>query len=130
MLYSVLIYDSEDSLSTLTKEEHKERLQEHLQFQDGLRAEGKLVTVARLNDSQEAVTLRSELYNEDVTDGPFAETKEQLIGFYLVDCSNIDEAIKAASKLPRQSGSIEIRPVGFFEGGHLQNGDLIVRKNT
>ena len=111
MLYSVLIYDNDSDLS---QEEHDARLKQHLDFQASLREQDKLNAVVRLSPTQTAVTMKNK--GELITDGPFAETKEQLIGFYVIQANSIEEATEAAKKLPGESGSLEIRPILFYEG--------------
>ena len=95
MLYSVLIYDSEAVVMSRGKEEDDALVARHVQVQEKLKAEGKLGPVARLMPTTAAVTVRQgrEVL---VLDGPYAETKEQLLGFYVVDCPTLDEAIAAA----------------------------------
>lgn len=114
MIYSVLIYDDEAQLKSMSEEEHQRRLDQHLHFQKTLGEKGQLLSVARLEDTPTARTVRQE--GALIIDGPFAETKEQLIGFYLIDCASLEEASEAVKLLPGQSGSLEIRPVNFFQG--------------
>jgi len=86
--------------------------------QDKLKKQGRLGPVARLLPTTAATTLRKE--NPPlVLDGPYAETKEQLLGFYLVDCKNLDEALDVARDLgaANPGGAYEIRPVGTFVPG-------------
>ena len=86
--------------------------------QDKLARQGRLGPVARLLPTTAATTLRKE--NPPVVlDGPYAETKEQLLGFYVVDCNNLDEAIEVARDLgaANPGGACEIRPVGLFAPG-------------
>src|SRR5207245_9985659 len=84
-----------------------------------LEREGKLVPVARLLPTTAATTLRKDREPPLVIDGPFAETKEQLLGFYVVDCAGLDEAIEIAKELgaANPGGAYEIRPVGTFFPG-------------
>ncbi|CAM2005637.1 YciI family protein [Acanthopleuribacter pedis] len=126
MLYSVLIYDSEPFLAGLPAEEHEQRLQEHLAFQDNLRDKNQLGAVVKLAPTAAAVTVRRSMLEDVVVDGPFAETKEHLIGFYLVEAANLEEAVSAARQLPIGGGALEIRPVAFFEGGDFRQGDALV----
>jgi hypothetical protein len=89
--------------------------------QDKLTRQGRLGPVARLLPTTAATTLRK----EDpplVLDGPFAETKEQLLGFYVVDCQNLDEALDVARDLAsvNPGGAYEIRPVGHFTPGGIK----------
>ncbi len=82
-----------------------------------LAASGKLGPVARLLPTTTATTLRKDRDPPLVIDGPFAETKEQLLGFYVVDCASLDEVMDVARELGRANpgGSYEVRPIGFFK---------------
>lgn len=83
---------------------------------DGLRDRGVLVAAEALQPVETATTVRVRGGRATITDGPFAETKEQLAGFYLVDASNLDEALEIAAKIPpAREGSIEVRPVRQLE---------------
>ena len=126
MLFSVLIYDSEEELDALPDSEHARRLDVHHAFQAPLRDSKTLGGVVKLMPSTAAITLRGGPIEDAVIDGPFAETKEQLIGFYLIRCETLEEAIETARGLPRESGSLEIRPIEFFEGGDFTDGAPLV----
>jgi hypothetical protein len=79
---------------------------------NALRESGKLIAAEPLHPVQTATTLRIRDGKVSITDGPFAETKEQLAGFYLVDAKDLDEALQIAAKIPpARAGSIEVRPV-------------------
>ena len=79
---------------------------------DGLRSSGMLVAAEALQPVATATTVRVRNGSVSVTDGPFAETKEQLAGFYLIEARDLNEAIQAAAKIPpAREGSIEVRPV-------------------
>ncbi len=117
MLYSVLIYDCEATVEQLSGEENQARLSRHVALQDELRRSETLGPVARLMPSTSAVTLRKGAGKPMVIDGPFAETKEQLVGFYVFECDSLEAAIEKASMLPLESGSLEIRPISWFEPG-------------
>lgn len=83
---------------------------------DGLRGRGVLVAAEALQPVETATTVRVRGGRATITDGPFAETKEQLAGFYLVDAANLDEAIEIAAKIPpAREGSVEVRPVRQLE---------------
>jgi hypothetical protein len=86
--------------------------------QDRLTKQGRLGPVARLLPTTSATTLRKD-DPPVVLDGPYAETKEQLLGFYIVDCNNLDEAVEVARDLgvANPGGAYEIRPVGLFQPG-------------
>ncbi len=118
MLYAILCYHDEDLVGSWSKEHDAEVMQKLSVVQDELAKQGRLGPVARLLPTTAATTLRK----DDpplVLDGPFAETKEQLLGFYLIDCQNLDEALEAARDLGKANpgGAYEIRPVGLFVPG-------------
>jgi hypothetical protein len=116
MLYAILCYDDEASVSAWTKEEDDACMARLAVVQQRLVREGKLGPVARLLPTTAATTLRKGK-DDLVIDGPFAETKEQLLGFYIVDVATLDEAIAIARDLAKanpSTGCYEIRPVGVF----------------
>jgi hypothetical protein len=117
MLYAILCYHDEDEVSAWTKQEDDAVLAKRAVATRGLAAAGKLGPVARLMPTTAAVTVRSG--NEPlIVDGPFAETKEQLLGFYVVDCATLEEAIDAARRIGHgESGALEVRPIRLFEPG-------------
>jgi hypothetical protein len=123
MLYAILCYDSEAVVGSWTKEEDDALMGRLAVVHEKLAAQGKLGPVARLMPTTAATTLRKGR-EPVVLDGPFAETKEQLLGFYLVECVSLDEAIEAARELARASthgtGAYEIRPVVLFKPGSLK----------
>jgi len=117
MLYAVLCYSDEKVVSSWTKEEDDACMVRLGQVQDGLRNMGKLGPVVRLQNTTEAKTLRKTSGEPVVFDGPFAETKEQFLGFYVADCETIDEAVDFARKLAvanPDSGAYEIRPLRVY----------------
>ena len=118
MLYAILCYHDEDLVGSWSKEHDAEVMQKLSVVQEKLAKQGRLGPVARLLPTTAATTLRK----DDpplVLDGPFAETKEQLLGFYLIDCKNLDEALEVARDLgaANPGGAYEIRPVGLFVPG-------------
>jgi hypothetical protein len=118
MLYAILCYHDEDFVGSWTKEQDEAVMQKLAVVQDKLAKQGRLGPVARLLPTTAATTLRK----DDpplVLDGPYAETKEQLLGFYLIDCKNLDEALEVARDLgaANPGGAYEIRPVGLFTPG-------------
>jgi hypothetical protein len=118
MLYAILCYHHEDVVCSWSKEQDAAVMQKLAVVQDKLKKQGRLGPVARLLPTTAATTLRNE--NPPlIVDGPFAETKEQLLGFYLIDCKNLEEALEAAQELGEANpdGSYEIRPVGLFDAG-------------
>jgi hypothetical protein len=118
MLYSVLCYQSEALAANRTKQEDDAMMVRLRDVQVRLKAEGKLGPVARLMPTTTATHIR---VGKDpvVIDGPFAETKEQLLGFYVLDCPSLEEALAAAKLLAREKdhGTLEIRPVAIFNPG-------------
>jgi hypothetical protein len=118
MLYAILCYNDEDLVGSWSKEQDQEVMKKLAVVQDKLAKQGRLGPVARLLPTTAATTLRKE--NPPlVLDGPYAETKEQLLGFYLIDCNNLDEALDVARDLgaANPGGAYEIRPVGMFAPG-------------
>ena len=95
MLYAILCYDSEDVVGSWTKEEDDAVMAKLAVVQQKLADQGRLGPVARLLPTTAATTIRKGR-EPLVIDGPFAETKEQLLGFYVVDCSTLDEAVETA----------------------------------
>jgi hypothetical protein len=121
MLYAILCYNDEDAVGSWTREQDAAVMQKLSVVQDKLARQGRLGPVARLLPTTSATTLRKE--NPPVViDGPFAETKEQLLGFYIVDCGNLDEALAVARDLgdANPGGAYEIRPVGLLNEGSLK----------
>jgi len=119
MHYAILCYDSEDVVGSWTKDEDDAAIAKLMVVQDKLSREGKLGPVARLMPTTRAKTLRKGTAAH-ITDGPFAETKEVLLGFFIVDCATFDDAIDAARELARASstkGAYEIRPLSLFQPG-------------
>ena len=115
MLYAILCYDREDVIGSWTKEEDDATMVRLKAVQKELAAEGRLGPVARL-----LPTGKEQL----VLDGPFAETKEQLLGFYVVKCDSLDEALDVARRLARANslavGAYEVRPLSVFDAGSLR----------
>lgn len=126
MIFSVLIYASEDFIDALTPEEHQELLKKHGSFHEQTKSNGNFAAAAKLMSTGTAVTVNKDNDEFLVTDGPFAETKEQFMGFYLLDCASLDDAIEAVKILPLDHGRIEVRPVEFFEGADFKNAERLV----
>jgi hypothetical protein len=122
MLYAVLCYHSEETVFSWSKEEEEAVMTKLIAVQEKVAKAGKLGPVARLMPTTAATTLRKDREPPLVIDGPFAETKEQLLGFYLVDCESLEEALDFAKELGKANpgGSYEIRPMALFRPGTLQ----------
>jgi hypothetical protein len=115
MKYLCLIYDEEQKLGSMSKVESDAFMGEYFAFTEGIRKSGQYVAGEALQPVQSATTVRIRNGKLSTTDGPFAETKEQLGGFYLIDARDLNDAIQVASKIPSaRVGSIEIRPVVDF----------------
>lgn len=116
MQYAILCYHDEKVTCAWSKE-HDEAVMAKLgAVTEKLARQGKLGPVARLLPTTAATTLRKDREPPLVVDGPFAETKEQLLGFYVVDCASLDEVLDIARELAavNPGGAYEIRPVGVF----------------
>jgi len=122
MLYAFLCYHDEAVVNGWTKEEDDAVLAKRSLVTDKLRANGKLGPALRLMPTTAATTVR--MGREPVIlDGPFAETKEALLGFYVIDCASLDEAIDLARQIGREEKVVfEIRPVKLFlPGSQIEN---------
>jgi hypothetical protein len=115
MLYSILCYNLESVVGAWPKEKEDEVMAHHRGVLDKLAAQGKLGPVARLMPTTTATTVRAGR-EPVVIDGPFAETKEQLLGFYVVDCETLEEVIEIARSLTLETGAHEIRPILMYTG--------------
>ena len=115
MLYAILCYNDENVVGSWTKQEDDAVMAKLSVVTEKLARQGRLGPVARLLPTTTATTLRKG--NEPVViDGPFAETKEQLLGFYLVDCESLEAALETARELAAANpgpGAYEIRPVRY-----------------
>jgi hypothetical protein len=114
MRYMLLIYDDEGHWQGLSDEERGAVMQEYFGYTRELEERGALIAGDALQPTGTATTVRVDRGETMTTDGPFAETKEQLGGYYLVDVESLDEAIEWAAKIPsaaRGLGAIEVRPL-------------------
>jgi hypothetical protein len=110
MRYALLV--SVDESTVLSEEDIERRWAEFMGFQDEMEARGVLLARERLQPTSLATTVRVRDESLVVADGPFAETKEQIAGFYIIECEDLDEAIEIASRNPgARYGTIEVRPV-------------------
>jgi hypothetical protein len=117
MKYMLLIYGDEVAHANLPQEALQQEMNDYWAFNTALQqASVPVISSEALHMTNKATTVRIRDGKTLTTDGPFAETREQLGGFYLIDCKDLDEAIQWASKIPGvKTGSIEIRPVVVFE---------------
>ncbi|THD50674.1 YciI family protein [Phenylobacterium sp.] len=120
MLYALLCYNSEETVFSWTKAQDDAVMAKLGVVQDRLAAQGKLGPSLRLMPTTAATTLRKS-DPPMVIDGPFAETKEQLLGFYVLDLGSLDEALDVARELgaANPGGAYEVRPLRSFQPGAL-----------
>ena len=112
MKYALLIYASEQDWASQSEEQAQAVNQEYMAFTKDIIDRGLMKGGEALQGTATATTVRVRDGETLTTDGPFAETKEQLGGFYLVDCKDLDDAIELAARIPDvRRGSIEVRPV-------------------
>ena len=119
MHYAILCYHDERVVAAQTSDEDAAVMARLADVQAPLLHAGTLGPVARLLPTTAATTLRKDRDPPVILDGPFAETKEQLLGFYVVDCESLDEVLEIARALGRANpgGAYEIRPIGLFHPG-------------
>jgi hypothetical protein len=112
MQYLLLIYEQEDSMEALSGPEKQKIYQQYGELIGELKKTDKFLGGHELQPTSSATTVRVRSGKNAVTDGPFAETKEQLGGYFLVEARNLDEALAMAARIPTATtGSIEVRPV-------------------
>jgi hypothetical protein len=112
MKYVCLVYLVEKDMNAMTKREADTCTDESLAYDDALRKAGHLIVAHALHPVETATTLRVRNGKLSATDGPFAETKEQLGGFLLIEARDLNDAIQVAAKIPlARRGSIEVRPI-------------------
>jgi hypothetical protein len=115
MKYLLTIYDDESMWSDVQPGDVTSMLDGYRRFGEEVHGNGAYVAGEALESTAAATTVRVKDGERLLTDGPFAETKEQLAGFYLLDCADLDEAVAYAAKIPgAQSGCVEVRPVRVF----------------
>jgi hypothetical protein len=108
--YMLLVYQQE--VDPAEQAEREAELPLLLEFHRSLREAGLLVSVGRLRSSESATSVRVGERETEITDGPFAVTKEVLVGYYILECADLDEALKQAARFPdAHHGTVEVRPV-------------------
>ena len=116
MKYALLIYYDQVARAQTTQEEQEASYQAYTEFGNEIERRGVLIDGRGLEPTTSATTIRVRNGKHLITDGPFVETKEQLAGFYLLDCKDLDEAIELATMIPSAiHGSIEIRPLAQYD---------------
>jgi hypothetical protein len=117
MQYLILIYSDEKEDANTSREEAEAWMGEYLAYTDAMRKAGVMLGGEALQPTATATTVRVKDGKTLTIHGPFAETKEQLGGFYQVECENLDQAIEWAARCPgARVGSIEVRPIMQFDG--------------
>jgi len=112
MQYMLLIYDNEKVWTDMPEAESKQMFGEYMKFTQDIKASGQWIAGDALQPIHTATTVRVRNGKTTTTDGPFAETREQLGGYYLIEAKDLDEATQIAARIPSSRiGSIEIRPV-------------------
>jgi hypothetical protein len=117
MKYLLLCCHEEKKLDSMSKSECDAVMEETISYCEALKKSGHLLAVEQLEPIQTAMSVRVRNGKLSVTDGPFAETKEQLGGYFLIEARDLNEAIQVASKFPSvRFGTMEVRPVREFQG--------------
>jgi hypothetical protein len=115
MKYLCLIYDDEKKLATMSKDEGDAFMGEYFAFTEDIKKSGHYLGGNALKPVGTATTIRNRAGKLSTTDGPFAETKEQLGGYYLIEARDLNDALQVAAKIPSvRTGSIEVRPIEEF----------------
>lgn len=119
MQYAILCYHDENVVCAWSKEQDDAVMAKLAVVHEKVARQGKLGPVARLLPTTAATTLRKDREPPIIIDGPFAETKEQLLGFYIVDAENLEEVLGITRELAEANpgGAYEVRPVGVFKDG-------------
>lgn len=116
MRYLCLIYDEEKQLAGMSKTESDQFMGEYFGFTEGIKQSGHYLGGEALQPVQTATTVRVRNGRVSTTDGPFAETREQLGGYYLIAARDLNDAIQVAAKIPSaRLGCVEVRPIQEFD---------------
>ncbi len=116
MQYLLLIYEAESIQAARTDADNQAVLQAYFAFNDEVKARGAFIAGDALEPISTATSVRKREGKVVTTDGPFAETKEQLGGYYLIEAKDLDEAIELAAKIPAaETGTVEVRPLMTFD---------------
>jgi hypothetical protein len=116
MQYLLLLYENEKRWATMSEADQGKEYAEYTSFTEDIKTKGVMVAGDALQPTTTATTVRVRDGKRLTTDGPFAETKEQLGGYYLINAKDLDEALAVAARIPAaRAGSVEVRPVMLFE---------------
>jgi hypothetical protein len=116
MLFTILIYGVEGLAERLPAEEREALMQKHRDLQAKLQALGKYRAAVQLMPPSTAMNVQDKGGGVRVLDGPYAESKEQILGFYLIECETMEQALEAAKALPQGVAHMEVRPVNWAGG--------------
>lgn len=117
MKYMLLVHHDEEAFGKRSEAERQNMLQESVRLANQLHANGQYLSAAPLHPTPETTCVRVRDGKRFVTDGPFAETREQLGGYFLIDAKDLEEAIAIAARIPgARIGTVEVRPVTEVEG--------------
>jgi hypothetical protein len=117
MKYLCLIYENEQNWSHYTKNQGDSMMAEYGSFTEDIQKSGHMIGGEALQPTHTATTVRVRNGKVSTTDGPFAETKEQLGGYYLIEGKDLNDAIQVAARIPgAKTGSVEVRPIMVFAG--------------
>jgi hypothetical protein len=121
MLYAMLCYNNEETVFAWSKDQNDAVIATRMVVENKLKKQVRLGPAARLMPTSAATTLRKQTDPPLVIDGPFAETKEQLLGFFIIECADLDEALETAQELGQANpgGSYEIRPLMLLRDNTL-----------
>lgn len=113
MQYMLMIYDDEKVWAAMSDAQREQMLKDYREFSESVVKSGHFRAGGRLQATQTATVLRETSGKRTTTDGPYAETREQLAGYYLVECDNLDQAIAIGGRIPsiKVGGAIEVRPL-------------------
>jgi hypothetical protein len=115
MRYLCLIYDEEKKMATMSKGEQDAFMGEYFAFTEDIKKSGHYIGGEALQPVGTATTVRMRSGKMSTTDGPFAETKEQLGGYYLINAKDLNDALQVASRIPSaKTGTVEVRPIQEF----------------
>jgi len=115
MRYLCLIYDEEKKLEAMSKGDNDAFMSEYFAFTDDIKKSGHYIGGEALQPVGTATTVRMKSGKMSTTDGPFAETKEQLGGYYLINAKDLNDALQVASRIPSaKTGTVEVRPIQEF----------------
>jgi hypothetical protein len=116
MKYLCLIYDDEKTMAGMSKEESEKFMGDYFRFTEDIKKSGHYLAGDALQPVHTATTVRIRSGQTSTTDGPFAETKEQLGGYYLIEARDLNDAMQVAARIPSaRTGSVEVRPVMVFD---------------